>query len=256
MSAAAAPKAKAAPRSAPVDLETIKDDLGIPADDTSSDAWLTRRIDGLWSRFQSYTGRPLTLASGWVDDWGELFASAPARLEPPSVQPMPRGSVYLRVFPVVAISKVTINGATLDPTKAIFEPASGKLFSLDGPPAIDLGVMLVSGRARLEYTAGFNPLPADLYDALLGALAIQWSARQAIQANGGGLLPTRISAIDVGDVEFSTAPNAIVEATMKGVGTEDPLLGPYAMLLDPYVDYRSILSAGTLPTTAPLPAPP
>jgi hypothetical protein len=38
---------------APVDLDTIKDDLGIPHGDTSQDEWLQRRIDGVlapWSR--------------------------------------------------------------------------------------------------------------------------------------------------------------------------------------------------------------
>ena len=39
--------AKAVVLSAPIDLDTVKDDLGIPASDSTSDAWLQRRIDGI-----------------------------------------------------------------------------------------------------------------------------------------------------------------------------------------------------------------
>jgi len=45
---------------APVDLDTIKDDLGIPHGDTNQDEWLQRRIDGVWARMEAY--RPHRLA--------------------------------------------------------------------------------------------------------------------------------------------------------------------------------------------------
>src|SRR6185437_7053379 len=102
--------AKPATLSAPIDLATIKDDLGIPADDTSNDAWLQRRIEGIWSRFQAYTGRPLQLASTWADDWGLLITNHPAYTQPPLIRAYPSATVFLRVFPVLAVSKLVLSG--------------------------------------------------------------------------------------------------------------------------------------------------
>ena len=247
--------AKGKPRLAPVDLDIIKDDLGIDPADTSHDEWLQRRVDGLWSRFQTYTGRMLVAESAFVDDWGELVVNGVPQLQPPALVVAPRGSVFLRVFPVASITKLTVNGADMDASKATVDRASGKLLSLDGPPVSDLAALLIAGTARIEYLGGFDEVPAVLYEALIGALGIQWSARQATQDGMavGGFLPRRISTIDVGDVELSMAPNALVEATMKSGGTADPLLGPYTTLLDEFVDYRSIISATAQPTTRALP---
>ena len=52
-------KAAAKATHAPIDLDTIKDDLGIPTGDTSQDEWLQRRIDGVWARMEAYTCRKL-----------------------------------------------------------------------------------------------------------------------------------------------------------------------------------------------------
>ena len=236
--------------SAPVDLDTIKDDLGIPAGDSTNDAWLQRRIDAIWSRFQIYTGRPLLLSSGWVDDWSRLVTNHPASTEPPLIRAWPSASVFLRVFPVQSLTRLVLNDQPVDVTRLVIEPASGKLVGLDDRPC-DLRMTLLQGRALVEYAAGFETLPADLYDALLGTLAGQWAARQA-SASGvapAGFMPTRINAVDVGEIELSMSPNAFVDATLKGVRTTDPLLGPYGMLLDPYVDWRSIIG-GAYPSTS------
>lgn len=240
--------------SAPVDLATIKEDLGIAPSDTTNDAWLQRRIDALWAAFQIYTERPLLLVGGWVDDWGMAPVSAPAVLEPAMLQTRLRGSVFLRVYPVASITKVTLNGADSPAADVLVDKSDGKLLALSGAPSLDLGTLLVTQKARIEYTAGFVAVPADLYDTLLGALSIQWTARQAL-AGGvgvGGFLPTKISAIDVGQVDLSLAPNLLVEQSAKRSTSTDPLLGPYAMRLDPYIDYRSMLG-GALPTTVALP---
>jgi hypothetical protein len=241
---------KAVELSAPIDLGTVKDDLGIPPGDTSNDAWLQRRIDGIWSRFQSYTARPLTLASGWVDDWGELIQSAPARNEPPLISAHASASVFLRVFPVQQIIKLTLNGTEQNVARVIFDRGDGKLIGLDGY-ACDLRRALVYGRARVEYVAGYDELPPDLYEAMIGTLTPLWTARQASQSGGMPGVPTRINAIDVGEIELSSAANAFVDATLKGVRTTDPLLGPYTALLDPYIDWRSMIG-GAYPMTVAL----
>jgi hypothetical protein len=239
----------------PVDLATIKDDLGIPADNTSSDAWLARRIDGIWSRMQAYTGRPLLLASTWTDDWGRLITNHPAPVEPPLIAAWPSASVFLRVFPVKSIAKVTFNGEQLDVSRVLFEQGSGKLIGLDGWPR-DVRHALIGGRVAIDYEAGFAELPPVLYEVLLGALTVQWTARQAA-ASGvapGGFLPTRINATDVGEIDLSPAANFFVDQSGRR-GATDPLLGPFAMLLDEFVDWRTMLG-GAYPATTPVEAAP
>jgi hypothetical protein len=240
---------------APVDLATIKDDLGIAADDASHDAWLQRRIDGLWARFQSYTARPLLLKTGWADDWGELVIPQRAEPLPPAIAPRPRGSIFLRVYPVAAITRITVGGTDGDASKVLVNQASGKLSGIDGQ-AQDLGEWLFANRVRIEYQAGFDPAaPADLYEALLGALGVQFQVRQAMQSglSVGGLLPTRINAVDVGETDLSASPNFFVEQASRGI--TDPLLGPWTKVLDLYVDHRALIG-GPLPTTTALPVPP
>ena len=249
----AADKPRAVGLSAPIiDLDTVKDDLGIPASDTTNDAWLQRRIDGIWSRFQSYTQRPLTLASAWADDWGELVQNAAPLTEPPLIRAHASASVFLRVFPVQQITKLTLNGTDQDVARVIFDHDDGKLIGIDGY-AHDLRSALVYGRARVEYLAGFVELPPDLYEAMLGALTVQWNARQLSQSGMGGLTPTRINAIDVGEVDVSTATSFFVDQATRRSTTPDPLIGSYAMLLDSYIDWRSMIG-GAYPTTVALAA--
>jgi hypothetical protein len=157
--------------------------------------------------------------------------------------------VFLRVFPVQAVSKLVLSGQEHDPARLLIEPASGKLIGLDGY-ASDLRTALVTGQALVEYEAGFDELPPDLYEALLGALTAQWTARQAALGGvaPGGLMPTRINATDVGEIELSSASNFFVDQAGRR-GASDPLLGPYAMILDPYVDWRSIIG-GAYPSTS------
>jgi hypothetical protein len=245
--------AKASPRAtAPIDLTTIKDDLGIAAGDTSNDAWLQRRIDGIWGRIQTYTARPMMLAGGWVDDWGQLITNHPAYTEPPLIRAIPSGTVYLRVFPVAAITKLTLDATDQAVSRLIFDAASGKLVALDGI-ATDLRSFLLYSQARIEYTAGFSVLPDDLYEVVYGALQPQWSARQASMSGIGGT-PARVVVQDVGEVQMMPAANFFIqEATQqRASGGVDPLLGPFNTVLDPYVDWRTMLG-GAYPTTVALP---
>jgi hypothetical protein len=242
---------------APVDLATVKDDLGIAAEDDTADAWLQRRVNGLWARFQRYTARPLMMSAGWVDDWGALVQNHPAYPQPPIIQAAPSASVFLRVFPVQQVTKFTVNGADQDAAKVLFDRDSGKLIGLDGL-ACDISYLLVSARVRIEYKAGFETLPVDLYEALIGALLVQWNQRQAGASGLGpaGMTASRISAVDVGDVELTPSSNFFVDqATRRGGAGLDPLLGAFADMLDPYIDWRSMLG-GAYPTTTALPAAP
>lgn len=240
-------------RLAPVDLDTIKDDLGIPADDTTSDAWLGRRIDALWARFQVYTGRTLGPQAAWIDDWSEIARHNVHPNEPPIWNARPSASVFLRVFPVASVDAIVFNGMADDPAKVVVDAATGKVLSLDGAlQESDCGPALYSRQAVVTYTAGFAEIPPDLYEALVGCLAPLWAVRQAQQSGIGSGLGSiaRINAVDVGDVEFSTGLGGFVaDASRKG--SNDPLIGPWSALLDPYVDWRAFIGGALYPTTRP-----
>lgn len=228
-------------------LDTIKDDFGIPPEDTTSDAWLLRRIAGIWARMEQHTARSLASPpASFIDDWSLTIDSNVHKLLPPVLAAQPRGTAFLRVFPVVAVTGLLLNGQPGNAAAVRFDAASGKLLALDTVYPLDLGASLL-GVAKITYTAGWPELPADLYEVLLGALAPQWDARRA---QGVGLLPgaTSVSVQDVGSVEFGGA-NPFVSLAAKGGAAADPLLGVFASNLDTYVDWRSMLGSSTYPVT-------
>jgi hypothetical protein len=246
-----AEKAAAKASHAPVDLDTIKDDLGISQGDTSQDEWLQRRIDGVWARMEAYTCRKLCSPPlGFVDDWGELIDQHYSWNQPPVISYPRRGSVFLRYFPVASIDAILVNDQVHATTDVRWDKATGKLLSLQASGiAEDLGQVLASGRARITYKAGWDELPADLYECLLGCMQTLWAQRQIQSAGMSGGTVNRISVIDVGDVELSPV-NPFVQAASRGPGAADPLLGPYASVLDVFVDHRSGMGLEIFPTTS------
>jgi hypothetical protein len=256
----AASDGEVVPAAAPPSLlDTIKDDLGIPPADTTNDAWLQRRIDGVWARFEKYCCRLLpSPPAKFIDDWGAISQVQSNWVEPPALDYPSLGSPFLRYCPVVSIEAITSNGQVLDPTKVMFEPASGKLFSLDGVQwAHDVSRTLRAGQVQITYMAGWDTVPADLYEALLGCLTPLWAARGAQQAGGGigGGTLSSISVVDVGQVDFD-ASSPFLTAAMRGVagpGAGDPLLGPWTTLLNNYMDVRVQMGSPLIPTTRPVP---
>ena len=258
---AAAPEKPRLLTDAPIDLAILKDDLDIDPADTSQDAWLQRRVNGIWQRMETYTARRLVSPpQGFVDDWGELILNDRYRLQPPGYawRDQPRASVFLRQFPVQSITAVELNGAAIpDPTVAMFDGKTGKLFGLDGSSeiALDLGHWLPSMRAKVTYLAGWTELPPDLYEVLQGAMLIQWGNRQSQQSELAGGNISEISVQDVGSFKM-TSSNPFIVASNKGPGALDPLLGPFTAILDNYVDWRASLGLATFPTTIEIGTPP
>lgn len=239
--------------STPDILDEIKDDLGIAADDDTSDAWLTRRIAGIWSRMEAYTSRALCAPPAqFVDDWGNISTTHAFQPEPPALWHAPRSSVFLRCFPVVSIDEVISNGATaIDADGVRFDARTGKLFGLDANQfASDLSVVLRSTQARITYKAGWAEIPADLYEVVLGAIQPLWKAKQTGGGAGGlaGAI-TGITVADVGQVELAEANLFVSSAARAAGGAGDPLLGPYANMLDLYIDHRVRIGNEGQPTT-------
>ena len=208
----------------------LKDDLGIPAGDTSQDAWLQRRVDGVWARMEAYTWRKLCSPPlGFIDDWGELIDQGYAVNQPPRHRLSAARLGLLAPLPGAANHR----GRRQRPGGRHRERRVGPRLR-QAPVARrhrlrrDLGRVLLDGRARITYMAGWAELPADLYECLLGCMQVLWNGRQSQSAGMGGGTVNRISVIDVGDVELSQV-SPFVEGTLKGAGAiSDPLLGPYA----------------------------
>lgn len=241
--------------SAPDILDEIKEDLGITDDD--SDAWLERRIAGIWSRMEHYTSRALcSPPQGFVDDWGLISFNGTQLPAPPATWLPPRASVFLRYFPVASIDAVNWDTGTGDASAVRFDARTGKLFGFDQVWAEDLGPFLFNARMRVTYKAGWDEVPGDLYEIVLGAMQTLWAGRGGA-AGSGGLSGTieSINVVDVGTVQLSQG-NAFVQSANKGAGAADPLLGPYVSLLDLYVDHRNLLGWQGQPTTTPVEPPP
>lgn len=249
----------AKPRELVVDqtvLDALKDDLGITG--SADDEWLARRINGAWARFEKFTARTLSVPPAkFADDWGEVASAYGGPNQPPVLAFGELGSPFLRCCPVISIDAVTSNGQTLDAAGVRFESKTGKLFTLQQPSygSHDVTRELVTGRVRVAYTAGWDVIPPDLYEALLGVIGVAYGQRSA-QAAGAGMGGIKgINVIDVGSVELSNEGNAFAAASMKGVRIEDPLLGPWTYLLQEYIDYRVQIGSPLIPTTVALPDP-
>jgi hypothetical protein len=235
--------------SAPDILDEIKDDLGVT--DSNSDAWFTRRIAGIWARMEAYTSRLLCAPpQQFIDDWGNISNTQKHHPMPPVLHYWPRGSVFLRYFPVVSLDEIVVtSGTTVDPTLARFDAKSGKLFALDGEWSHDLGHILRSGQAKITYTAGWADVPADLYEVVLGALQPLWAAKQGGGVPGVSGAVTGITVQDVGAITLAEENLFVSSAAKSGHGAGDPLLGPYANMLDLYIDHRARIGNEGQPTT-------
>lgn len=236
---------------APIDLANLKDDLGII--DNTQDAWLQRRVNGIWSRIEAYTARKLCAPPApFVDDWGLVFENQKQYPAPPALWHAPSTTVFLRYFPVSSIDAVEINGNAGDASGVRFDPKTGKLFALQGETWLwDISHVLVGERVKVTYKAGWDEIPADLYEVVLGAVNQQWSTRQSAIAGGVAGTPTKLDIIDVGSVDLDPA-NLFVDSA--AAGGSDPLLGPYASMLDLYVDHRSLIGWALAPVTTPVAA--
>jgi hypothetical protein len=244
--------------SAPDIVDEIKLALGIT--DSASDAWLAGRIAGIWARMEVYTSRALcSPPQQFIDDWGNISNTQRIAGEPPSFWYPPSGSVFLRCFPVVSIDEVISNGATpVDPAGVRFDKRTGKLFTLSDQWATDLSVVLRSSQARITYKAGWAEVPADLFEVVLGAIQPLWKAKSTGGGTAGGLAGaiTGITVADVGAVEIAEANLFVSSAAKSGGGSGDPLLGPYANMLDVYIDHRVRIGNEGQPTTDAVPAAP
>jgi hypothetical protein len=225
------------------DLDTVKDDVGMPAG-TENDAWLQRRIDGIWSRFEGYAQRYLGAPADFTDAWQPLspITNAPAFWPSFTASPV----FYLRNYPVSAIVSASDSGISIAAASVVFDAKTGLLVGYGAPDAPTKFRLPV-----VTYTAGYETVPADLYDCLIGILRTLWATRANDQSGLaiGGMLPTELNIADVGNVKLGAGGAAFgFDAGVKDAYS-DPYIGPYAYILNSYTDYRVATGSNMLPRT-------
>jgi len=221
------------------DLEILKDDLGIPAGDTSQDAWLTRRMNETLDAIRDYTARFLTPITTFIDDWTNVDDVRLAQAYPPG---RAGNSIYLSQFPVVSIEACETNG-TIDPASVLFDPRTGQL------KGTGIGYTPLSFQnSKVTYRAGYDKLPSPIYSVMLGIMTNLYSARRSMQTTGGLSIGgiDSVSLADVGQLKFSS-PSYGFDSNMSGYEGMDPILGPYTKVLDGYKDWRNKLGLAGFP---------
>jgi hypothetical protein len=190
-----------------VSLDDAKLALGIDPSDTSQDAMLTQQIDAVSRAINNYCDRVLAVQS-YRDQireacgfWGE--------------------PIITRQYPIVLDSggvplvTITEDGAALASTYYEVSPETGALYRLTDSAAASgwAAALLV-----VDYTAGFDPIPADIQGAAFEWLTMRWAAV--------GRDPALVREI---------IPDLITEQYQRGdisaipAGTRD-LLTPYRLL--------------------------
>jgi len=148
-----------------VSVDQAKAALGIPAEDTSQDAALSAQIDSVSVAINNYCDRIFA-----VQTYRDQLRNACGWYGEPLV---------VRQYPIVVddggepLVAVAEDGGALDPTLLEVFPEQGAVYRLDAsmlPSA--WGAALVV----LDYTAGFQTVPADVQSAALEWLGARWGA--------------------------------------------------------------------------------
>jgi hypothetical protein len=213
------------------DIPSIKDDVGIT--DNASDEWLTRRLNGLWDNIRKYTARYLSPQATFVDDWS-MMSERHANVYPPQrTYTMASNSMYLSEYPVVSITECIVNGTDVA-SEVNFDPNNGQM--VNATPESFLG-------AKIKYVAGYEKVPTDLYEVIVAIITRMYALRVQNLAGGGGA--ELVNVQDVGVVKFGAQSFGGFDSSVEGV--TDPILGPYANVLDGYKDWRNKLGLNGLP---------
>lgn len=141
-----------------ITLDQAKAALGIPPTDTSQDAKLTAQIASVSAAVNNYCNRVFVVQTyqdqlRYVTNW--LYPGQPIRT---------------RQFPLIDPLTVTQDGTALDPTALEVSPSEGAIYRLDGA----LVAAWTGTSILVDYTAGFDPIPADVQGACLEWVMIRY----------------------------------------------------------------------------------
>jgi hypothetical protein len=191
-----------------VSVDQAKVALGIDPADTSQDATLAQQIDAVSLAVNNYCDRVFVIQT-YQDQlryacgqWGEALVT--------------------RQYPIVVEDEVSLvvteDGVALDPALVEIYSEAGSLYRLDAastaPSAWTAPLIVV------DYTAGYDPIPADVQGAALEWLTARWHSVGRDPALRSETIPDVISQVYAGDFGSGTNAGAIPP------GARD-LLAPY-----------------------------
>ncbi|MEJ0015716.1 MAG: hypothetical protein WDN25_03970 [Acetobacteraceae bacterium] len=143
------------PASSPclVRLREVKDEFGIA--DTASDTKLLRWATATSVRFANACGRTFAAASV-SETFREVYG---------------RGLLILSRHPVIEVASVTEAGEAVATDGYEVDPGAGLLYRLAG----DCRTCWRARTIVVAYRAGFDPIPADVTDAVLTVMRHRWA---------------------------------------------------------------------------------
>jgi hypothetical protein len=149
-----------------VTLDQAKAALGIDPADTSQDLALQLQVDSVSQAVNNYCDRVFV-----VQEYRDQIRGACGRWGEPLVTRQYPITVDDAGVPLVVVAE---DGAALDPALLEVYPETGSLYRLDAAslaPSMWASPLLV-----VDYTAGFEEIPADVQSAALEYLAARWFA--------------------------------------------------------------------------------
>ena len=189
-----------------VDLATIKSVLGIT--DPAYDAELTRLINVYSASIENYIARKICSGAREVVFLSRKFCYVP--------------ELRLPQYPVSSVELLKIDEVDMDPTDWALDGESGYLFPLAGPG------WTIYNSALVQYTAGYNPVPADLEDAAIQLI-------QSAFSGGPGSVPT-------GPAKMQRVEGAVTETFFDHQAEGGALsIAHYAHVLDQYRSERAFV---------------
>jgi hypothetical protein len=178
-----------------VTIDQVKEVLDIDPADTSDDAALTQHIAAVSQAINNWCDR-IFVVQGYRDQLREVTGNFGEPL-------------VMRQYPIVVDDTtgpavvVTQDGGVVDPTLMEVFPETGGLYRLDGSLA---PVAWAASLLVVDYTAGFETIPADVQSAALEWITSRWFSI------GSDPTLSRERITDVIDLYYSpasTAGNAI-----------------------------------------------
>jgi hypothetical protein len=191
-----------------VSLDDAKLALGIDAGDTSQDAALTRQIEATSMAINNWCDR-IFVVQTYRDQLRNAYGAYGEALVTRQ---------YPIVLSVTGVPQVVVteNGVALDAAYLEVYPEQGAVYRLDAAMAPTAwGVSL----AVVDYTAGYDPIPADVQGACLEWLTARHSAIGHDPALRSETIPDLITQV-YGSSDSTSS------ATAMPAGARD-LLGPY-----------------------------
>src|SRR5262245_12110339 len=191
-------------------LDSVKTMLGIPLSDTTWDARLTNAGEAITRLMEAYCSRGFEFVAGEVEEFPRFYDER----------------VYLRRFPIEALTSVTVAGVAYAPADLRMSAPWGWIERLDGLPL--WGDVVVT--ADLGYPG--DEVPADLAQAFALACGQQSGYGTGTVGGSAGTAPIKSLGLGQGAISigFDTSPQLGLSGTYD-VGQVPLMLQPMADVL-------------------------